>query len=319
MTVDDGTLRDVVHAALGSAHRVAAVTALRGGSKKGVHRITCADGTTVIAYLWDDAHDHWPADNRSGPLSHASGARLFVAAHERLTGVGVRVPDVVLVDVDRRWFPADIAIVEDVPGPSLQTVLDTDPSRADAVLDQLADQLERLHRTTDRRIGRIADLADGRATDTPCEQLVLADAMRNVRDAAARDARVRDARESLEARLLDLASAVRPRAEHGLVHGELGPDHVLLDRDGRPVLVDIESAMHFDVEWEHAYLRIRFGDRHAALRRVPLDDARLALCELAHRLSLVAGPMRLLDGSFPHRAAMLEIVEHNLAAALAPR
>ena len=43
----------------------------------------------------------------------------------------------------------------------------------------------------------------------------------------------------------------------------------------------------------------------------------MALYTLAMRLSLVAGPLRLLDGDFPDRAFMLEIVEHNLREALA--
>ena len=38
---------------------------------------------------------------------------------------------------------------------------------------------------------------------------------------------------------------------------------------------------------------------------------------LAMRLSLVAGPLRLLDGDFPDRAFMQEIAEHNAKEALA--
>ncbi|GAA3657148.1 hypothetical protein GCM10022267_49140 [Lentzea roselyniae] len=36
----------------------------------------------------------------------------------------------------------------------------------------------------------------------------------------------------------------------------------------------------------------------------------------AHPLSLVEGPLRLLDGNFPHRDAMREIAEHNIERAL---
>ncbi|MCW2942748.1 MAG: aminoglycoside phosphotransferase [Actinomycetia bacterium] len=37
----------------------------------------------------------------------------------------------------------------------------------------------------------------------------------------------------------------------------------------------------------------------------------------AMRLSLVAGPLRLLDGDFPDRDAMIRIAEYNLQQALA--
>ncbi|MEV6399418.1 hypothetical protein AB0M39_32300 [Streptomyces sp. NPDC051907] len=108
-----------------------------------------------------------------------------------------------------------------------------------------------------------------------------------------------------------------PRAEYGLIHGELGPDHVLVDADGRAVLIDIEQTMHFDVEWEHVFLRLRFGDRYAALAQSGLDPQRLDLYLLAMRLSLVAGPLRLLDGDFPDRDFAQGIAEHNLQQALA--
>jgi hypothetical protein len=38
---------------------------------------------------------------------------------------------------------------------------------------------------------------------------------------------------------------------------------------------------------------------------------------LAQRLSLTAGPLRLLDGDFPGRTFMTDIAEYNLNQALA--
>jgi hypothetical protein len=125
------------------------------------------------------------------------------------------------------------------------------------------------------------------------------------------------ARGRLDDALREAAAAVPPRAGYSLIHGELGPDHVLVDDAGRPVLIDIEGLMFFDVEWEHAFLRIRFGPQYARLRAGGLDDRRGRLYDLAMRLSLVAGPLRLLDGDFPDRAFMTGIVEHNLREALA--
>jgi hypothetical protein len=51
--------------------------------------------------------------------------------------------------------------------------------------------------------------------------------------------------------------------------------------------------------------------------RVPeLDEARLRFYALAHHLSLVEGPLRLLDGDFPDRARMLAIATANTERAL---
>jgi hypothetical protein len=42
----------------------------------------------------------------------------------------------------------------------------------------------------------------------------------------------------------------------------------------------------------------------------------LSLYTLAMRLSFIAGPLRLLDGDFPDRDPMMNIVEHNIRQAL---
>ncbi|WP_380158904.1 phosphotransferase [Kineococcus sp. R86509] len=59
--------------------------------------------------------------------------------------------------------------------------------------------------------------------------------------AAVREPRLAPAAERVEDSLRRRAAAVEPRegSTHGLVHGELGPDHVLVDAAGRPVLIDL--------------------------------------------------------------------------------
>ncbi|MGW1757875.1 hypothetical protein [Streptomyces mirabilis] len=115
---------------------------------------------------------------------------------------------------------------------------------------------------------------------------------------------------------LALAETVRPRGRVGLVHGELGPDHVLVDEHGHPALIDIEGLLYFDAEWEHVFLRQRFQDDYAALRAEGLDEDRLRLYRLAMHLSLVAGPLRLLDGDFPDPEFMRAIAEHSVGQTL---
>jgi hypothetical protein len=92
---------------------------------------------------------------------------------------------------------------------------------------------------------------------------------------------------------------------------------VLVDREGHPVLIDIEGLMYFDAEWEHVSLALRFGRQYRMLREPGLDSARLNLYRLAMHLSLVAGPLRLLDGDYPDREPMLSIAEYNTQQVLA--
>lgn len=112
--------------------------------------------------------------------------------------------------------------------------------------------------------------------------------------------------------MVEAAARVESRRRYGLVHGELGPDHVLVGAGGEPVLIDVEGTMFFDVEWEHVFVRLRFGDLYRSLEVPGLDGARLGLYAWAQRLSLVAGPLRLLEGGFADRRVLEGIVEAQM-------
>ena len=150
-----------------------------------------------------------------------------------------------------------------------------------------------------------------------CRALCERRALRHLAEAAARVDRIAAVEHRLLGLLQDRYAAVAPRTEYGFIHGELGPDHVLVDDHDEPVLIDIEGAMFFDIEWEHVFLELRFGSRYSHFRRNDLDGDRVRFYRLAMYLSLVAGPLRLLEGDFPDRRAMLEIVEQNIGRTLA--
>ncbi|MFC9686487.1 phosphotransferase, partial [Streptomyces sp. NPDC056948] len=219
----------------------------------------------------------------------------------------------------RTHYPADLAIVEDFPGEDLMDLFNRDPRAAEPTMECLADALAamRCHRASS--FGKVAQI-DGGGTSraASCEEAAFDFALRCLAEAASRDRRIADARGRLEERLRELAAAVRPRAEYSVVHGELGLDHVLVDRDGNPVVIDIEGMLYFDVEWEHVFLQLRHSDsQYQRLAVEGLDEDRFALYKLTQHLSLTAGPLRLLDGDFPDRAFMQGIAGHHLNEALA--
>ncbi|MFJ2903239.1 phosphotransferase [Streptomyces sp. NPDC087212] len=252
-------------------------------------------------------------------MSPGVGLDLFEAAHARLAALGLRVPEIHLTDRTRTRYPADLALVEDFPGESLLDLRERDPHGAAASVVRLADALTAMAGHRGPTFGKVA-LVDGGGTSrgTSCEAAAFDFARRCLTEAAARDRRIADAHDRLEQRLRELLAAVRPRAEYAVVHGELGFDHVLLDRDGNPVLIDIEDLMYFDVEWEHVFLRLRHPAEYSRPLAVEgLDEDRLALYTLTQRLSLTAGPLRLLEGDFADREFMRAVAAHHSAEAVA--
>jgi hypothetical protein len=305
-------LAPLVRAAVG--RDLTAVERLAGGSKKGVYRLFF-DDSSAVAYVWSAEENFWPADASApdDPFADASGLELFRTAYERLASVGVRTPRLLWADSSRSAYPADVAVVEDVRGGTLEDSLSRSPDAAGPALASLREALAALRAARDPLIGKLS------RPDPPvvpasgsCSSVPGATSPRRPYGCPGWRRRATHWPGTLDAAAADIA----PRAEHGLVHGELGPDHVLLDGAGRPVVVDIEGLMSFEAEWEHAFLELRFGSSYEALRLPGLDGARLRLYRLAQHLSLVAGPLRLLDGDFPDREFMLEIAATHTERAL---
>jgi hypothetical protein len=320
---DAESLRPVVRAVFGSGRRLRGVERLTGGSKKGAYRLTMDDDSSVLVYAWNDSEDYWQgvlpvgADDPADPLSHSSGFSLFEAAARRLESAGARCPEILFADRSRALYPGDIAVVEDVPGGSLETLLDKDPAAAGRPLSVLGGWLAGMAAVRSPALGNVAFVdAGGRSAGTSCERVMLDRALAELAEIAGRDRRVADARGRLEEALHSLAEPIMPRTAWALVHGELGPDHVLLDRRGEPVLIDIEGAKYFDVETEHVWTRMRFGEHYAKLNPGGLDEDRIRFYQLCMHLNLVAGPLRIAETSHPESEWFRWLAEQHLQRAL---
>jgi hypothetical protein len=300
--VSAADLQDLVRDTYGSDRRLRELTRLPGGSTKGVYRLTLDDGSTVLLYHWAAAENFWPAGTGLdfGPFLGNAGPADLARAHALFHGIGVRVPEIVALAPDR-------ALVEDIRGGTLDELLLRDPAAGQEALRRLGEMLRTMHTHQEPSFGFPGETPAGFALQRGLNSLVAA---------APRDHRIAAAETRLERELRTRFAAVQPRSGYGLIHGEIGGDHVLIGPAGEPVLVDIEAAMFFDVEWEHAFLELRFGELYPALRTVPLDPDRLALYRLVHYLSLVAGPLQLIEGDFPNAAFMRRIAEGNAQRAL---
>ena len=234
-----------------------------------------------------------------------------------ISAVGVRCPQTLLADRSRSLYPADIAVVEDVAGGRLEALLDADPAAAERPLSILADWLAAMSAVRSPTPGKVAFVdAGGRSPVASCERAMLDRALAQLAEIAGRDRRAASARGRLDEALRSLAAPIEPRPAVALVHGELGPDHVLLDRRGEPVLIDIEGALYFDVEAEHVWMRMRFGQHYPRLRQGGLDEDRLRFYQLCLHLDLVAGPLRIADTSHPEREWFRGVADHHLQRAL---
>ncbi|GAA4913659.1 hypothetical protein HD597_010509 [Nonomuraea thailandensis] len=78
-----------------------------------------------MLHVWSGDEDYWDSVRVESPepFAHGSGLALFEAAHARLSSVGVRVPGLYFADGGRGLYPADVAVIEDVRGGTLEARL----------------------------------------------------------------------------------------------------------------------------------------------------------------------------------------------------
>jgi hypothetical protein len=120
--------------------RLAGLERMAGSTSKGVYRLTFDDGGTLVLFAWRAAENYWPdapyaADD---PFAGPAGAAAFAACDAALTAANVRVPRLHAIDRSRQHFPADVALVEDVRGGSLEDLMERDPVAAAEPLARLA-------------------------------------------------------------------------------------------------------------------------------------------------------------------------------------
>jgi aminoglycoside phosphotransferase (APT) family kinase protein len=300
--------------------RLAGLERMAGSTSKGVYRLTFDDGTTLVLFAWRSAENYWPAgpDAAEDPFAGPTGAADFAASHAALTAAGVRVPRLQVIDQSQEYFPADVALVEDVRGGSLEDLMERDPAAAAEPLARLGSSIRAMHASRGAQFGKLAPLTVPEHSEAGRPEDVIARrALRHLEAAAAQVPRLAAAQPKVAALLAALRADIEPRREYALVHGELGPDHVLLDDSAQPVIIDIEGVTYFDVEWEHAFLRLRFWADYAGLGLAEVDEARVRFYDFAQRLSLIEGPLRIAATDYPDRDWMLDLAEYHTNVVLA--
>lgn len=83
-----------------------------------------------------------------------------------------------------------------------------------------------------------------------------------------------------------------------------------------PCLIDIEGAEFYDIEHEHSFLEMRFGEYYRYLNDVPLDENRKLFYKFHHHLSLISGGLKLVHRGFPDQQLAQGIADHHTDCAL---
>jgi hypothetical protein len=306
-------LQSFLSAAFGTSYKLMSFQRLAGGTRKGVYRLKLVDGGSVILYTLSASESYWfdPDVDPGDPFAEVYGIEFMETAAVALANAGARSPKIYLTDRSRSLYPGDIALVEDIPNGTLEAYVAANTTVASSkILPELGGMLTGMSKHSSPKLGKLFSIASGLYPQgQTAGQIIFDRAIRHLHILAEKLGVIKNIFPRIEAKLNAGYSDIKPRAYYSLVHGELGPDHILLDGNQRPVIIDIEGLMFFDVEWEHAFLKMRFAEMYDALEmQIELDPVRMAFYELAQSISLVEGPLRILDTDFPDKAFMQRII-----------
>ena len=120
----------------------------------------------------------------------------------------------------------------------------------------------------------------------------LEDIRQNITYLREYDKELSDLYTKIEVLATKLADKIEKRNEYTFIHGELGPNHVIVDKDNNAYLIDIEGAKYYDVEEELSFLDIRFNKM---LRKAEntVDEQRIYFYHIGHCLGYLRGTMEL--------------------------
>jgi hypothetical protein len=302
--------------ALGEDRDVVSQTNMYSGAQKVVYRVDCSDGFQSMLYIWDESKNYFQAKKlQQSTIHESSGAELFEYNYKFLTERKVRTPEIYLMNREREEYVYDFAIVQYISGGSVeQAISRNNVESSEKVLNNVGILLRKMHAIQNPFYG---SLWEGNIGDKEtCEEIILREAIENLDYLSKYIDQVKVNQHNLTQVLRELQGKIKPRKDYRLIHGELGPDHIMVDERLEVYLIDIEGMMFFDVEFEHSFLDFRFGDSYQYLADPQLDKDRLLFYKLHHHLSCTTGGLKLVQRGFHNPTFAQEIMESNLRSSL---
>lgn len=274
----------------GSGYEVTSARRLLGGAQKHVWLAECGNGFKFAAYRWDSSTSCFGEDF-GGPFC-SNSAELFELNNRQMTEGGVLTPKLYHMDRSRALGDFELALVEYIDGFDMDHIMEKEPGRLDKALGSLRESIERLHAMKSPRMGQLGRLM---GEDADPVQLELEDMGGNASWLQENDPEYAPLYAKAIKRAKAIAGELPRRGEYTFIHRELGPNHVIVDRDSRAYLIDIEGAGYADVEEEDSFLKFRFNGLLTGLSE---DQGRMGFYHIGHCLGNLRGAVELREKGY---------------------
>lgn len=272
----------------GKEYELVSMERILGGAQKYTFLAKCTNGFEFIIYQWGKEMTYFE-NNGENAVFCSSSAKLFQSNNELMRKYGVLTPKLFYVDRSRRDCDYEYAFVEYISGRDMDYIMEKEPNRLQEVLESLSVSIDKLHGIKSEVAGQVGRL---QTSDFDIISFELEDMRQNSSYLQEYDKEYADLYIQVEAKATEYADKLEKRKEYTFIHGELGPNHVIVDKDNNAYLIDIEGAKFYDVEEELSFLDIRFNKMLKKAEN-EVDEKRIYFYYIGHCLGNLRGAVEL--------------------------
>ena len=272
----------------GEEYELASMERILGGAQKYTYLAKCTNGFEFIIYQWGSETTYFKNFGEDSVFC-SNSAKLFQSNNELMRKHGVLTPKLYYMDRTRGECEYDYAFVEYISGHDMDYIIEKEPHRLQKVLESLRVSIDRLHGIKSEVPGQIDRMQE---SDFDIISFELEQLRQNSEYLKRYDNEYINYYVQVEAKAKQYANTLKKRKEYTFIHSELGPNHVIVDKDDNAYLIDIEGAKFYDIEEELSFLDIRF-DKMLATTEDVVDEQRMNFYYIGHCLGNLQGAIEL--------------------------
>lgn len=272
----------------GKEYELVSMERILGGAQKYTFLAKCTNGFEFIIYQWGNETTYFENFSEDDVFC-SSSAKLFQSNNELMRKHGVLTPKLFYMDRTRCECDFDYAFVEYISGHDMDYIIEKEPHRMQKVLESLRVSIDKLHGIKSEVAGQVDRM---QASDFDIISFELEQLRQNSNYLKEYDDEYFDYYVQVETKATEYAGKLKKRKEYTFIHSELGPNHVIVDKDDNAYLIDIEGAKFYDVEEELSFLDIRF-DKMLKTADDVVDEQRMFFYHMGHCLGNLQGAVEL--------------------------
>lgn len=277
----------------GKEYEIELIERILGGAQKYTYLAKCTNGFKFVIYQWDKSTTYFKNSDEHAVFC-SNSADLFQRNNELMSNQGVLTPKLFYIDMSKSECDYEYAFVEYINGNDMDYIMENESERLDKVLESLNNSIDILHSIKNNCAGQTGHMQDA---DFNIIAYELNNIHKNSIYLQENDSQYAKLYVQAEAKAIEFAQEIEVRDEYTFIHGELGPNHVIVDENNNAYLIDIEGAKFYDVEEELSFLDIRFNKMLEKSDGI-IDERRKKFYHIRHCFGNLRGAVELKHNGY---------------------